>query len=92
MVVQSSFLPLGNRRPRVELILSLDDRLADRVLRIAEAQGKGLEELVRDTLEELTRSRSEIDEEMDELRRLSIQGNGRSKGWKFNREESQRPL
>ena len=53
---------------------------------MAEANGTSLNQLVRDYLEELT-SQSDPEAEIEELRRLSLESHGRSRGWKFNREE-----
>jgi len=54
--------------------------------KMAEAKGTSLNQLIRDYLEELT-AQSDPEAEIAELRRLSAEGRGRSRGWKFNREE-----
>ncbi|HEX5718655.1 MAG TPA: MerR family transcriptional regulator [Thermoanaerobaculia bacterium] len=51
---------------------------------MAESMGTSIDQLVRDYLERLT-SQQDLDQEMEELRRLS--GLGDSRGWKFNRDE-----
>jgi replicative DNA helicase len=70
----------------MNLTLSIDDRLVQQARRMAEAKGTSLNQLIRDYLEGLT-SQSDPEAEIEELRRLSLEGQGRSKGWKFNREE-----
>lgn len=70
----------------MNLTLSVDDRLVQQARRMAEARGTSLNQLIRDYLEELT-AQSDPEAEIEELRRLSLEGHGRSRGWKFNREE-----
>jgi replicative DNA helicase len=70
----------------MNLTLSIDDRLVQQARRMAEAKGTSLNQLIRDYLEGLT-SQSDPEAEIEELRRLSLEGQGRSKGWKLNREE-----
>lgn len=48
--------------------------------------GKSLNELIRDYLEQLTAT-DDPKRDVQELRRLSDEGKGRSRGWRFNREE-----
>ena len=66
--------------------LAVDDRLVEQARKIAESQGKSLNQVIREYLEELT-SPSTAAGEMEELRRLSLEGQGRSGGWKFDRQE-----
>ena len=81
------------------LQLAIDDHLAQEARKVAESRGMSVEQLVLDFLERLTSEQS-LDEEMAELRRLSTaaqfkaelqrlsaEGKGHSKGWKFNRDE-----
>jgi hypothetical protein len=70
----------------MNLTLAVDDRLVEQARKIAESQGKSLNQVIREFLEELT-SPTTAAGEMEELRRLSLEGQGRSKGWKFNRQE-----
>ncbi len=65
------------------LQLSIDDHLAEEARRVAQALGTSVDQLLLDYLHRLTSQ--QIDEEMEELRRLS--GQGDSRGWKFNRDE-----
>jgi hypothetical protein len=48
--------------------------------------GKSLNQVVREYLEHLT-GRDQPQEDIDELRRLSAEGQGRSRGWRFDRDE-----
>lgn len=66
------------------LHLTIDDRLVQEAQKVAESLGTSVDQLVRDYLQKLT-SEQDVDEEMEELRRLS--GQGDSQGWKFNRDE-----
>jgi len=70
----------------MNLTLSIDDRLVQQARKTAEAMGTSLDQLIRDYLEELT-SQADPEAEIEELRRLSLGGHGRSRGWKLNREE-----
>jgi hypothetical protein len=74
------------RRWLMNLTLAVEDRLVEQARKIAESQGKSLNQVIREYLEELT-SPSTAAGEMEELRRLSLEGQGRSKGWKFDRQE-----
>jgi hypothetical protein len=70
----------------MNLTLSIEDRLVQQARKMAEAKGTSLNQLIRDYLEELT-SPSDAEAEIEELRQLSLESHGRSRGWKFNREE-----
>jgi hypothetical protein len=70
----------------VNLTLSVDDRLVQEARRVARARGKSLNQLVREFLEQLT-ARDDPERDIRELRRLSEQGQGRSHGWRFDRDE-----
>ena len=70
----------------MNLTLSLDDRLAQRARKVARSMGKSLNQLIRDYLEQLTAT-DNPKRDVQELRRLSAEGKGRSRGWRFNREE-----
>ena len=70
----------------MNLTLSIEDRLVQQARKMAEAKGTSLNQLIRGYLEELT-AQSDPEAEIAELRRLSAEGRGRSRGWKFNREE-----
>jgi uncharacterized Zn finger protein len=70
----------------MNLTLSLDDRLLEEAREVARSMGKSVNQLVREHLEQLT-SKDEAARDVDELERLSLTSGGRSKGWKFDREE-----
>lgn len=70
----------------MNLTLSIEDRLVLQARKMAEARGISLNQLIRDYLEDLT-SQSDPEAEIEELRRLSLDGRGRSQGWKLNRDE-----
>lgn len=48
--------------------------------------GKSVNQIVREHLEQLT-SRDAAERDIDEMRTLSERGEGKSRGWKFDREE-----
>lgn len=70
----------------MNLTLSIDDRVVKEARKKAEAMGKSLNQLVRDYLQQLTAD-DDARRDIEELRRLSAQAKGNSRGWKFNREE-----
>ncbi|HKH50168.1 MAG TPA: DUF6364 family protein [Thermoanaerobaculia bacterium] len=70
----------------MNLTLAVDERLVEQARKIAESQGKSLNQVIREYLEELA-SPATVVGEMEELRRLSLEGQGRSRGWKFDRQE-----
>ncbi len=70
----------------MNLTLALDERLVERARKQAEAQGKSLNQMIREYLEHLTPADDAAAED-DELRRLSKRGRGHSRGWRFNRDE-----
>lgn len=70
----------------MNLTLAVDERLVEQARKIAESQGKSLNQIIREYLEELA-SPATATGEMEELRRLSLEGQGRSRGWKFDRQE-----
>ena len=70
----------------MNLTLSVDDRLLKEAREVARSMGKSVNQLVREYLEQLT-ARDEAERDLEELRRLSLESGGRSKGWKFDRDE-----
>ena len=70
----------------MNITLSTDERIARQARRVAETMGKSLNQIIREHLEELA-STSDNTAWCSELRNLSTEGNGRSRGWRFNREE-----
>ena len=70
----------------MNLTLSVDPRVVERARARAEATGKSLNQAVREYLERLA-GETDPATVSDELRRLSVAGKGRSRGWKFDRDE-----
>lgn len=70
----------------MNLTLSIDDRLLEEARKVAANMGKSVNQLVREYLEQLT-ARDDPDADCRELRRLSEEGEGRSRGWRFDRDE-----
>lgn len=70
----------------MNLTISVDKKIVERARKVAEAMHKSLNQLVREYLEQVAGT-DEAERDCQELRRLSAQGQGRSRGWKFNREE-----
>jgi hypothetical protein len=70
----------------MNLTLSVEERLVEEARKVAAAMGKSVNQLVREYLEQIT-SKATADEDIEELRRLSRESHGNSRGWKFNRDE-----
>jgi antitoxin component of RelBE/YafQ-DinJ toxin-antitoxin module len=70
----------------MNLTLSIDDEIIQEARRRAEAMGKSVNQLVREYLEQLA-GRSDREALVAELRELTRNSTGDSRGWKFNREE-----
>ena len=70
----------------MNLTLSIDDRLLEEAREVARSMGKSVNQIVREHLEQLT-SKDEAERDVEELRRLSQESEGRSRGWKFDRKE-----
>ncbi|HEY7461319.1 MAG TPA: DUF6364 family protein [Gemmatimonadota bacterium] len=70
----------------MNLTLSVDERLVKRARKRAEAMGKSLNQLVREYIE-LLAGNDEAELEINELRALSARSRGRSRGWRFDRDE-----
>jgi len=68
----------------VNLTLSIDEQVAARARKRAEALGKSLNQLVREYLQSLAGG-DNPERSIEEFKRLS--GRGRSRGWRFNRDE-----
>ena len=66
--------------------LNLDERLVEEARRVAAAMGKSVNQLVREYLEQIT-SKATVEEDIAELRRLSRESRGDSRGWSFDRDE-----
>jgi antitoxin component of RelBE/YafQ-DinJ toxin-antitoxin module len=70
----------------MNLTLSVDDEVVQQARRRAEAMGKSVNQLVREYLEQLA-GKSDREALVAELKELTRNSTGDSRGWKFNREE-----
>lgn len=70
----------------MNITLSIDKNVVKQARETAKTMGKSLNQLVREYLEGLTTS-DDAETEIIELKRLSSEGNGRSGGWRFDREQ-----
>lgn len=70
----------------MNITLSVDDEVIERARKLASARGTSVNQMVRDYLESLVRPAGH-DTFGDDLRRLTSAGKGRSKRWRFNRDE-----
>jgi len=70
----------------VNITLSVDERLVRRARKKANAMGKSLNQLVREYLERLAGS-DDAERDVAELRQLSRESRGRTRGWRFNRDD-----
>jgi hypothetical protein len=68
----------------MNITLSIDEQLAARARKRAEALGKSLNQLIRDYLRKLAGG-DDPEQSIEEFRRLS--GKGHSRGWRFDRNE-----
>ncbi len=69
----------------MNLTLAIDEQLVKRARKIAQAQGKSLNQYIREQLERLT-ARDDARGWIAEFERLSRQSKGHSRGWRFNRD------
>ena len=70
----------------MNITLAVDDDLVRRARKVAEAQGKSLNHVIREHLERLT-AQDNAGAWVAEIERLSQRSKGRSRGWRFDREE-----
>lgn len=70
----------------MNLTLSVDDQIVERARKVARAMGKSLNELVREYLRTLSADDNAA-RDIEELKALSRRAKGRSRGWRFNRQE-----
>ncbi len=68
------------------LTLAVNDHLLTEARSVAAAQGKSLNQLVREYLERIT-AIGDVERELEEFRALSDPPLGDSKGWRFDRDE-----
>jgi hypothetical protein len=78
-------LPLTGRM-HVDITVSIDARLAKDARKAARAMGKSLKQLIREYLATLAQGR-DVERDIEEIRRLSARGQGRSRGWRFDRDQ-----
>lgn len=69
----------------MNITLSIDEAVIEKARKLAAARGTSVNQLVRDYLESLVRPR-QTDRFSKDLRRLTAEGKGRAKGWRFDRE------
>jgi hypothetical protein len=70
----------------MNVTLSIDEKLLARARKLAHERGSSVNQLIRDYLERLT-GRSGPTDVIERLERLWSEQEGRSGGWKWNREE-----
>jgi hypothetical protein len=70
----------------MNVTLSIGEKVLARARELAHERGTSVNQLIRDYLERLT-GRSEPSDVMEQLERLWSEKEGRSGGWKWNREE-----
>ncbi len=70
----------------MNLTLSVERDKVQQARKRAEAMGKSLNQLIREYIDRLAGS-TDIERNIREWKRLSDEGQGRSKGWRFNRDE-----
>ena len=70
----------------MNITLAIDEQLARRARKIAQAQGKSLNQVIREQLERLT-AQDDPEAWVGEFERLSRRSKGGSRGWTFNRDE-----
>jgi len=68
----------------MNLTLSLDDKLLERARAAAQAQGKSVNQLVREYLEQLSAAEN-LENALEDFRKTS--GLGHRKNWRFKRDE-----
>jgi len=69
---------------QMNITLSIDEQVASRARKRAEALGKSLNQLIRDYLQKLAGG-DDPEQSIEEFRQLS--GKGHSRGWRFDRNE-----
>ena len=69
----------------MNVTLAIDEQLVRRARKIAQGQGKSLNQYVREQLERLT-ARDDAAGWIAEFERLSRQSKGNARGWRFDRD------
>ena len=70
----------------MNLTLSVKEDVVRRARQAARSMGKSLNQVIREHLEGLS-GLDEPDSEIEEFLKLSAEGKGRSRGWRFDRDE-----
>lgn len=70
----------------MNITLSVDEQVVKRARRAARAMGKSLNQVIREHLAQISAADAPA-RDVEELRRLSAEANGRSRGWRFDRAE-----
>ena len=70
----------------MNITLSIEESIVKRARKRAEAMGKSLNQLVREYLEQVAGG-NDARKDIERLRLLTDEGKGRSRGWRFNRDE-----
>ena len=70
----------------MNITLSADEAVIKRARKRAESMGKSLNQLVREYLQRLAGG-MDVEDDIEALRRLTKEGGGRSRGWRFDRDE-----
>ncbi len=68
----------------MDITVSIDDQMFQKAYLFAKSVNKTVEQLIYEYFKQFE---SEADKEISEFRRLTAEGQGRSKGWRFDREE-----
>lgn len=70
----------------MNITLSADEAVVKRARKRAESMGKSLNQLIREYLQRLAGG-LDVEEDIETLHRLTNEGKGRSRGWRFDRDE-----
>ena len=73
----------------MNITLAIDERVAERARRAAQAMGKSLNQAVRDYREQLAGA-EQLEAELEAFKASTASTPGRLKGWQFDRDELQR--
>jgi len=68
----------------MDITVSIDDQMFQKAYLFAKSVNKTVEQLIYEYFKQFE---SEADKEISEFRRLTAEGQGGSKGWRFDREE-----
>jgi hypothetical protein len=70
----------------MNITFSVDEQVVKRARRAARAMGKSLNQVIREHLAQLSAADAPA-RDVEELRRLSAEADGHSRGWRFDRAE-----